>query len=505
MGYISKVIHFDAIKIVLRDVGLFLHVPAVMAIITIPICLLCNESYGVKPLLICALASFVTGQLLYRQTGSSTTNRIPYAMVTSAIGWLLVPLFASIPLLMIANTSDLSPDLSATILRFQNPWNAVFEAFSGFTSTGLSMALNYSELPRTIMWWRSLMEWVGGVGVIVLVISLLEPTTEPYQLYNAEGRDQQIGLTLSKTVKRIWWIYLVYTIGSIFLFRVVGMSWWEALNHGMTAISTGGFSVRDDSIGGYGIAVKLAVIVVMTLGAISFSVHYQFLRRGKVSAFWSDNQHQALWVLLFIGAILLWGCHSLANRNVTFVDNLFQWSSALGTCGFGTVSVKSWDSGAKLLMTLAMLVGGAAGSTAGGIKLSRFVIIFKAIVWRFRRIALLPHEMMRYKLDGELLTEPEASRRVDAAAVLAILWLSVVTMGIFILQYLKLPTYELIDVVFEVASATSGVGLSTGITHPDLPWLGKLTLILLMWMGRLEIISALLLLSLPIKTLASRK
>ena len=492
-------------RTILRDIGLFLHVPGIMAIISLPICLLWKETYVFIPLLACAIASIAVGQLLYRQTKSQTSNRIPYAMATAALGWLLVPLFGSIPLLMTAKAPDLSPDLSATILRFQNPWNAIFESFSGFTSTGLSMALNYSELPHTIQWWRSLMEWVGGVGVIVLVISLLEPTTEPYQLYNAEGRDRKIGLTLSTTVSRIWWIYLIYTIGSIILFRIVGMTWWEALNHGMTGIATGGFSVTEDSIGGYGVAVKLAVILVMTLGAISFSTHYQFLRHRKLSAFWADNQHQALWMLLLTGTFLLWSFNRLASRNVPFIDVVFQWSSALGTCGFGTVSVESWDGGAKLLMTLAMLIGGAAGSTAGGVKLSRFVIILKAIIWRFRRISLLPHEMMRYELDDKILTEPEASRRVDAAAVLAILWLSVVSTGIFILQYLKLPTYDLIDVIFEVASATSGVGLSTGITHPDLPWLGKLTLICLMWMGRLEIIPVLLLLSLPMKIFTYRK
>ncbi|MBE9043344.1 TrkH family potassium uptake protein [Pleurocapsales cyanobacterium LEGE 10410] len=476
-----------------------------MALVSLPVCWLSGETYALVPLLTCAIASLAVGQLLYRQTKSQASNRIPYAMATAALGWLLVPLFASIPLLMTANAPNLAPDLSTTILMFQNPWNSIFEAFSGFTSTGLSMAFNYSELPHTIQWWRSLMEWVGGVGVIVLVISLLEPTTEPYQLYNAEGRSQRIGLTLSQTVKRIWWIYVIYTIGSILLFRIVGMNWWEALNHGMTGIATGGFSVSESSIANYGIAVKLAVILVMTLGAISFSAHYEVLRYRKLSAFWADNQHQALWILLSLGTILLWGFHRLANRDVAFIDVLFQWSSALGTCGFSTVSVSDWDGGAKLLMTLIMAIGGAAGSTAGGIKLSRFVIIFKAIVWRFRRVTLLPHEMMRYQLNGKILKEAEASRRVDAAAVLAILWLSISITGVFILQYLKLPNYNLSDVIFEVASATSGVGLSTGITHPDLPWLGKLTLILLMWMGRLEIISALLLLSLPLKILANRK
>lgn len=367
------------------------------------------------------------------------------------------------------------------------------------------MATNYSEIPHTLQWWRSLMEWVGGVGVIVLVISLLEPTIEPDRLYNAEGRSQKIGLTLSETVEHIWWIYMIYTIGSIFLFRIVGMNWWEALNHGMTGIATGGFSVTEDSISNYGVGVKLAVIVVMTLGAISFSTHYQFLRHRKLSAFWSDDQHKALWMLLLGGTLLLWGFNRLAFRNVPFIDIFFQWSSAVSTCGFGTTSVESWDGGAKLLMTLAMLIGGAAGSTAGGIKLSRFVIVFKAIIWRFRRISLLPHEMMRYELDGEVIAESEANRRVEAAAVLTILWLSLVIIGIFILQYIKLPTSNLIDVIFEAASATSGVGISSGVTHPDLPWLGKLTLICLMWIGRLEIISVLLLFSLPVKSLINRK
>ena len=495
----------QSIRTILRDIGLFIHVPGVMALVSIPICLIAKETYALVPLLVCAGVSLLIGQLLYRQTDSKSSNRIPYAMATAALGWLLVPIFGAIPLLMTANASNLAPDLSTTIIRYQNPWNCLFEAFSAFTSTGLSMAFDYSELPNTIQWWRSLMEWVGGVGVIVLVISLLEPTSEPYQLYNAEGRSQRIGLTLSQTVKRIWWIYIIYTVGAIFLFRIVGMSWWEALNHAMTGIATGGFSVSEGSITGYGTAVKLAVIVVMILGAISFSAHYQFLRHGKLSALWSDNQHQALWILLLSGTILLWGLHFLEAGDIAFVDVVFQWTSALTTCGFNTVSISDWNGGAKLLMSLAMAVGGAAGSTAGGIKLSRLVIIFKAIVWRFRRISLLPHEMMRYKLNGELLTEAEASRRVDAAAVLAILWLSVSIIGVFILQYLKLPTYDLIDVIFEVASATSGVGLSTGITHPDLPWLGKLTLMVLMWIGRLEIISALLLLSLPIKTLIKSK
>ena len=493
-------------KTILRDVGLFLHVPAIMALISLPVAILAGETYALLPLIVCAIASLTIGQILYRlgQSPNSNSSRLPYGMITAALGWLLLPLFGAIPILMTAHASNPAPNLSTTILRFREPWNAIFEAYSGFTSTGLSMATNYSDIPHTLQWWRSLMQWVGGVGIIVLVISILEPATEPDRLYNAEGREQRIGLTLSQTVKRIWWIYLVYTVGGIFLLRIVGMDWWAALNHGMTGIATGGFSVAQYSIANYSIAVKLAVIVIMILGAVSFSVHYRFLRHGKISAFWSDNQHQALWLLLLGGTLLLWTLSSLSAPDVPFMDILFQWSSAVSTCGFGTTSVQSWNGGTKLLMVIVMLIGGAAGSTAGGIKLNRFVIVVKAIAWRLRRVALQPHEMMRYELNGEVIKESEANRRVEAAAVLSVLWLIVVTAGILILQYLKLPTNNLIDVIFEAASATSGVGISAGVTHPDLPWLGKLTLICLMWMGRLEIISVLLLLSLPIKYLTKR-
>lgn len=219
MGILEK---SAPIRTVLRDIGLLLHVPGVMALISIPVCLIARETYVLVPLFTCAIASLVCGQLLFRQAKSQASSRIPYAMATAALGWLLVPLFGAIPLLMTAHASNLAPDLSTTILPFRNPWNSIFEAFSGFTSTGLSMAFNYRELPNTLQWWRSLMEWVGGVGVIVLVISLLQPTTEPYQLYNAEGRSQRIGLTLSQTVSRIWWIYIVYTIGGFFYFGLRG-------------------------------------------------------------------------------------------------------------------------------------------------------------------------------------------------------------------------------------------------------------------------------------------
>ncbi len=483
-------------KTILRDIGLFLHVPGAMALLSIPICLLWGEYYAILPFIICGIIPLIIGQLLYRLfSPGAEKSKIHHAMITVALCWLIVPIIGAIPLLTIASNLAAFPETPQTILNFQNPWNALFESFSGFTSTGLSVALRASQLPHSLQWWRSFMEWIGGVGVIVLVISLLEPTTDAYQLYSSEGRNKRIALNVKTTARKIWWIYLIYTIGSIFIFRIAGMPWWEALNHGMAGMSTGGFSVRDDSIGAYSPIIQMAVIPTMIIGAISFPVHYRLLTFRRLSALWSDNQHQALWFLLATGIAFLGLINYSFFGSPLWLHTVFQWASALGTCGFNTIDLYDWSDSAKLLLTLAMIIGGTAGSTVGGFKLNRLVFLCKAIIWRFRRILLTSHELMRYKFDDKVLNETEATRQVEAAAVLAFLWIVILIVGVFILLQLTLPDFTLSDVLFEAASALGSVGLSVGITSPELPWLGKLTLIIFMWMGRLEIIPVLILFS----------
>ncbi|NJO93772.1 MAG: TrkH family potassium uptake protein, partial [Hydrococcus sp. RM1_1_31] len=345
-----------------------------------------------------------------------------------------------------------------------------------------------------LQWWRSFIEWIGGVGAISLVLVVLEPSTDTYQLYAAEGRKKRIGLTVTATVRRIWWIYLLYTLASILWLFCGGMPWWDAINHALTGIATGGFSIKDDSIGSYGAIVKMAVIPVMIAGAISFPIHYQLIHQRRLSVLWQDSQHRALWLLLGLGTGLLIIENRWFGGSLLWLDSLFQWVSALGTCGFETVDLQSWSPSAKLLLSLGMIIGGTAGSTVGGLKLNRAVFLYKGILWRFQRLALQPHQLMRYALEGKVLREEEANRKIEAAAILAILWLGAIALGIAILLHVA-PGYNLSDVIFEVSSALGSVGLSVGISTPQLHWLGKSFLIVLMWMGRLEIIPVLILFS----------
>jgi len=361
------------------------------------------------------------------------------------------------------------------------------------------MALRPSQLPASLQWWRSFTEWIGGVGVIVLMLSILKPTVGAFHLYFSEGRDEKILPSVSSTVRAIWWVYLLFTALSVGALKLAGMGWWAALNYGMTAIATGGFGVTDHSIGDYGAPVRLVLIPIMLAGAVSFGAHYQALSKRRLGALWGDLQHRVLWLVVGVGALLLvaenlWYLGA-AGAWEGIVDGAFQWASALSTAGLQTVDLSAWSPTAKLLLSLAMMLGGAAGSTAGGLKLFRAGLLYKGLVWRFRDIALKPHQVMRRRVDGEALGADEAFRLVESAGVLAVLWAVVLWGGILVMLHLAPPGYTLSDVVLEMASAQSNVGLSTGITGPDLHWVGRLTLILTMWVGRLEIIPILILLA----------
>lgn len=276
------------------------------------------------------------------------------------------------------------------------------------------------------------------------------------------------------------------------------MTWWPAINHTMTGLSTGGFAITDDSIGTYAPWVQLAVVPIMIAGAISFPIHDQLLRKRRLAPLWQSSQHQALLVLLGLGTLVLLLENYWFKNEWLWLESLFQWVSALTTCGSSTTDIQRWSPTGKLLLSLGMVFGATSGSTVGGIKLNRVVSLYKGVLWRFKRISLQPHQIMRYRLNGEGITEAQASRQVEAAAVLAVLWVSLVGIGALGLLHVTLPLYSLSDVALEAASALGSSGLSTGVTHPNLPWVGKLILILFMWMGRLEIIPVLLLLSWPL-------
>lgn len=478
---------------VLRDLGVVCHVPGLMAVVSVPVALMAREGYAALPFLLTAAVSLAAGQLLYRRYRGAQRMQLRHAMVTAVLSWVLVPLLGVAPLLLIAWMAGGDPQAAGSTLVLRNFLNAFFEAMSGFTSTGLTMIAHPSELPVSLQWWRSFSQWIGGVGVIVLMLSVFHPSADAHRLYFSEAREKTIMPDIAATVRTTWWIYVAYTVVAVVLLRFTGMGWWHALNYGMTGIATGGFGVTDNSLGDFGVGARTAMVLIMIAGAISFSTHYNILRKGRVALLWKDPECRALFSLLLVGSLLLAFENRWFTGSALWLDSLFQWTSALATAGFGTVSLETWSPAAQLLLSLAMVCGGAAGATTGGLKLRRVVLLSSAAFARLRGVALHPWRLMEHKAMAD--DETHAVRTLEAATVMAVLWATVILAGTLLLLHAVGPGADLDDVILEVSSALSNVGLTSGITGPELHWSGRLGLILIMWMGRLEIVPVLVLLA----------
>ena len=484
------------LKPILRDLGLLLHVPGIMALTSLLVCVLANEPFAVRPFLWTAFAAIGTGQVFFWLFRRAEEMQLRHAMVTAVLAWLLVPFVGMLPFLLVAQELATKAGVSETVLAFQDPLNALFEAVSGFTATGLTVSLQPSELPRSLQWWRSFSQWIGGVGVIVLMLAVFHHTAEAGRLLYSEARDKKILPDLQATVRIIWWIYLVYTLLGIALLRLAGMpTWWEALNYGLTGIATGGFGISDASLADYGAPVRAVMVLLMTAGAISFASHYHILVKGQVNLLWRDVENRALLTLLVGGALLLLLENVWSRSSATWLDSLFQWTSALATAGFSTVRIEDWSITAQLLLAAGMVFGGAAGATTGGLKLRRIVWLARAALLRIERVSLHPWILMEHKPIAESDEREIVGPHIEAAAIIASLWGMTIALATLLLLHFSGDRTSLNAVFFEVASALGNVGLSAGITHPELAWPGKLILILLMWMGRLEILPVLVLAS----------
>jgi trk system potassium uptake protein TrkH len=499
-----------------RDIGRMLQALAGLVLISLVVTLLWGEYYAVPALVVSAAVPLGVGSLLTRSFGDAGDPGKLHGMMVAAAGWFAVAVFGSLPFLLVAWTigadpaildaPDLSGRAASTVAAFQDPLNALFESMSGFTGTGLTMTDDESSLPHVLQWWRTFSEWVGGVGVIVLTTAILSrPGSGSLTLYKSEARTEKIHPSIVSTVRTIWWIFLLFTFLAILLLWLVGMPLWHAINHGMTGLSTGGFSITDNSIATYDSAlIDTAVVPIMVMGSIAFPVHFLMLR-GDLRNLYTDLQTRWLFALFVLGSSLLTamvfatGTYDSVARALRY--GLFQFVSALSCTGFQTavdatnVALGKWAAQAQLLVASGMFVGGAAGSTVGGIKMIRLATLLKGIQHRVAGVFLPESAVRRLNIDGRRLSEKEANREFGEAAIIATLWIAFITLSVFVLlSVLPSAAYSLQNVIFEVASAQSNVGLSAGITGPGMPDVGKVLFLFNMWIGRLEIIPVLVLL-----------
>ena len=452
-----------------------------LSVIVVP--LIFREYSMIPGLLIPASASVLLGFCLKYLFKTDDVLETRHAMVIAALGWLIVPLFYAVPFVIIARM----------------PFVDAYLSMSGWTGTGLTMIAHPSELTYTLQFLRSFMQWLGGVGVIVLMISVItRPGTCMYALYHAEGRDEKTTPRIIDTIRIIWRIYLALTVVAIGLLWVIGMPIWDAINCAMTGIGTGGFTVTDGSIGEYhSTAIEIALIPIMLIGAIPFLVHYKVITR-RMSSYLGDIQCRAILAMVLIGsiALLLENMVSMKNENliVCLGDSVFQFVSAITCTGFRTADIHRWTPTAHIILIIAMIAGGTAGSTSGGIKTMRVIMMVKGVGWWLKKIALPKEAVIPFRIGKRTLTEAHKNEELEEVSLLLNLWIVFLLVGVIVLLHVVPAGFNLDDVILEVASAQSNAGLSTGITTASLPAAGKIMLIFNMWIGRLEIIPAVFLL-----------
>ncbi|ELY83272.1 TrkH family potassium uptake protein [Natrinema gari] len=498
----------EATKTIGRDLGRIFQALAGLLFVSVLIPLIWGEYYAIPALVVSGLLPLGIGYLLTSRFREATKPGKLHGMIIAALGWFCVAIFGSLPFFLIAWTVELAPPIlgepsqTETLAAFTEPLNALFESMSGFTGTGLTD--NEEVLPRTLQWWRSFIEWIGGVGVIVLTTAILaRPGSGSLTLYESEARSERIHPSIVSTVQTIWWIFILFTFVSILLLWVVKMPLWGAINHAMTGLSTGGFSITDNSIATYdSAAIDFALLPIMLLGSIAFPVHYLILQ-GDLRNLYTDLQTRWVFIYMSVGTALLTALVYMGDTYdslfTAFRYGSFQFVSAATCAGFQTavdatnVALGRWSAQAQLTVTFGMIVGGAAGSTVGGIKLIRVLTLLKGIRFRISDVFYPETAVRRLKINGRRLDEQEVRQEFEEAAIIGFLWFVFLGIGMFVLL-LVLPEgeYTLENVIFEVASAQGNVGLSAGITGPEsLPTLGKLMFLFNMWIGRLEIIPVL--------------
>jgi trk system potassium uptake protein TrkH len=419
---------------------------------------------------------------------------LKHALLVAALLWLMAPLFGSLPLWFSG--------------EYESFLDAFFESTSGFTGTGLTLTTRADLLPKSINFLRHLLQFVGdGVGIVVISLCIFGRTQMgSFLLFRGEAREAGIRPSIVRTSRRILGIAVTFLMLGTVLFTLAGVregqeikdAVFDGLNHSMTAYATGGFSTHSQNLLYYhSFLIEVVALILMILGSLNFNLHYAVLtgRRGEIL---KDIEIRFFIVSLLTGTVLtcFYLSHSLyPNALATFRKGFFQLISAQTTTGFQTVPASYimylWPVPVLVVLSAFMIMGGSANSTSGGIKNLRIGILFKSLLLEIKK-TFLPSSAVVAETYHHLGSNPITETVIRGAAIVVISYLLLLSVGTLVTASFG---YPLEASLFESASALANTGLSCGITSPSMPAALKLTYIFLMWAGRLEIITALILLS----------
>jgi trk system potassium uptake protein TrkH len=399
--------------------------------------------------------------------------------------WVLLGIVGAIPLLLYTDVTYA---------------DAFFESISGFTTTGATIYSDIESLPKSILMLRSLTHWLGGMGIIVLgvgLFSIINPSGS-MTLFKAEStglKMEKITPKVKDTAIRLWGIYLLFTIIDTVALKLAGMTFFDALNHAFSTISTGGFSTKNSSLGYYDSNLIIWITTVfMILSGINFLAHLRLFSPGKLDGY---RREEVVWyIILFVLLSLL-----LSSTDI-FIDHDRSWhalthsfftiASVLTTTGFATLDYSQWGHLAISLIFVAMLIGGNAGSTAGGVKVIRYIVLFKNIAIQLKR-TLHPNAVLNVFIDGE-----KTSAQIIGSTT-GFIFLFMMT-NMLVTFYLFARGFDAMTAVSTALATVGNIGPGFALTGPAENYaffssMDKIILSVAMVIGRLEFYTVFLLFS----------
>ena len=452
---------------------------------------LCWQDASIPGLAASAGLSLAVGSLLYLgcRARRQVTFTLCEALASVGLCWIVASCAGALPY---------------WLYGVLDPVDALFESVSGFTTTGASVIADVEALPRGILLWRSLTQWIGGMGIIVLSLAIMPHLgIGGMQLYRAEvpgPTPDKLTPRVRDTAKVLWGVYAALTaLLVLLLYATGGMNFFDALNHGLATVSTGGFSTRNTSLIDYPAVSQWLIIVFMALGGINFTLHFRVLH-GDWRAYWQNEECRAFcWIfavctlvicvlLVERGGVVL---HSLADLEYLVRTALFQILSLMTTTGFASANFELWPVGTIPVLLLVMFIGGCAGSTAGGCKVMRITILGR-MLYRDLFMLLHPRAVRKVTFQGQPLDDETSSGVVGFFLVYVVL-LFTLTFAVMLFDV------DLTTAFSAVLTSLSNVGPGFGGVGPvdNFGWLPapvKLLLALTMLLGRLECYALLILL-----------
>ena len=418
----------------------------------------------------------------YRQKGGVKTISVEGAFMVVGGIWIVIGLFGALPYYLSGATTTFT--------------DAVFESVSGFTTTGATIMANVEVLPKSVNLWRCETHWLGGMGVIALAVALIPLLgVGGFRMIKAETtgpEKSKLTSRIATTAKTLWGVYFVFTLTQTLLLRYFGLSWFDALCHAFSTMGTGGFSTYNDSVAHFNsAAVDWTCTAFMLIASVNFTLYFNLLT-FKMREVFLDTELRGflLIVVVAIGAATLIELQEYGDAAKSLRYSAFQVASIISTTGFVTADYARWLPGAQMVLLVLFLIGGCSGSTAGGVKVVRWAILWKQLKNEFRRL-LHPHEIVSLRLNA--MSGREEFVPLVASFLFVYMLLVAVTSLVGALSGLGI-----VESVTGALSMIGNVGPAFGALGPSatfapLHWAVKWWYSFVMIAGRLEIYTVLIL------------